>query len=410
MALNKISGKSIKAFFAIGIVILAFFTIVGCGSDDIILSTERFTVNFNANGGEVSPTSKTEEAGTSIILPTPSRSCFSFNGWFTSASGGTRVNSPYTITSNITLFARWTENPTQFTITFNANGGVVSPTSQTVDSNTTLNSFPIPTRDDFIFDGWFTAGGTRIMPPYRLILNITLFAQWTQSSSGTPVAAGYDGEHRTINREGINIEIVFVSSGTFTQGGSKFGEAFGREREVTLTRGYWIGKYPITQSQYEAVIGRNPSRFGRFPNSNYPVERVTWHDAVVFSSQVGGRLPTEAEWEFAARGGNNSEGFEFSGSDNVDMVAWYLRNSNSNGTRIVGTMHMANELGIYDMSGNVWEWCEDKVANPRVMRGGSASIGASYCCVANRLYYSYDYRYDYFGFRLACSSNIYSQS
>ncbi|MCL2845508.1 MAG: InlB B-repeat-containing protein [Chitinivibrionia bacterium] len=150
----------------------------------------QFTVTFNANGGTVSPTSRVVNAGTSTTLPTPTRSGFTFNGWFTSSSGGTRVGgagSSYTVNSNITLWAQWTATPSQFTVTFNANGGTVSPTSRVVNAGTPT-TLPTPTRSGFTFNGWFTSssGGTRVGSAgdsYWVNSNITLWAQWTSISS-----------------------------------------------------------------------------------------------------------------------------------------------------------------------------------------------------------------------------------
>jgi len=166
---------------------------------------------------------------------------------------------------------------------------------------------------------------------------------------------GTDGEQRTINVSGVDIDVIFVAPGTFRMG---VGAPSGRsivQRYVTLTRGFWISRTPITQAQYQAVMGNNPSNFSGNPNN--PVEQVTWYNANDFAQRVGGRLPTEAEWEFAARGGNFSQGFIFSGSNTLREVGWYSGNSNKR-TQPVGQLR-ANELGIHDMSGNVWEWIAD---------------------------------------------------
>ena len=166
-------------------------------------------------------------------------------------------------------------------------------------------------------------------------------------------------------------------------------------------------------------MGGNPSyRKG----SNKPVERVSWEDANAFCMELNlmtgmnFRLPTEAEWEYAARGGNKSRGCKFAGSHSVAKVAWYTDNSSSS-THPVGNK-LPNELGLYDMSGNVYEWCSDwygdysssSQTNPtgpttgsyRVLRGGCWRSGAQYCRVAIRGYYYPDYRFNCYGFRLAC--------
>ena len=220
-------------------------------------------------------------------------------------------------------------------------------------------------------------------------------------------------------------EMVFVEGGTFTMGATaeQGSDAYGDEsptHSVTLSS-YYIGKYEVTQAQWRAVMGSNPSKF---TGDNLPVECVSWNDIQEFitklNQQTGKtfRLPTEAEWEYAARGGNKSKGYKYSGSNTIDDVAWYDNNSSST-THPVGEK-APNELGIYDMSGNVWERCQDwyrgyssdSQTNPtgptsgsaRVLRGGSWGDSARKCRVSIRNYYSPDSRSSYIGFRLACAS------
>jgi formylglycine-generating enzyme required for sulfatase activity len=228
-------------------------------------------------------------------------------------------------------------------------------------------------------------------------------SDYSDNTSATTNSSS-DGDTKTIN----GIECVLVKAGTFTMGSPESEE--GRysdetQHQVTLTQDYWISKYPVTQAQYEAVMGSNPAS-GYGVGDNYPVYNVTWNNANDFCKAVGGRLPTEAEWEFAARGGNKSNGYIYSGSDNLSEVAWYWDNIPSQnygdsdyGTQPVG-QKKANELGIYDMSGNVWEWCSDwhddyptdAVTDPtgpasgsyRVLRGGSWYYYSQYCRVADR--------------------------
>ncbi|MBN2788941.1 MAG: SUMF1/EgtB/PvdO family nonheme iron enzyme [Candidatus Delongbacteria bacterium] len=214
-------------------------------------------------------------------------------------------------------------------------------------------------------------------------------------------------------RSSVLGDLVFVEGGTESD-----------EKPVhSVTVGdFYIGKTEVTQAQWEAVMGNNPSNF---KGDNKPVEQVNWYEAVEFCNKLsemeglqkcysgsgdniscnfkanGYRLPKESEWEYAAKGGNQSRGYTYSGSDNVSDVAWYSSNSGSE-THSVATKQ-PNELGIYDMSGNVWEWCWDwyTEGSTRVLRGGSWYSYDLYCEVSDRNYHAPDHAYDGFGFRIA---------
>ena len=180
----------------------------------------------------------------------------------------------------------------------------------------------------------------------------------------TPVPTPSTSQYRTFTVGGVQFKMVFVEGGTFTMGATGY----------TLSS-YSIGETEVTQALWQAVMGSNPSYF---KGNNRPVEQVTLTDCQTFVKKLNSitgenfRLPTEAEWEYAARGGNKSLGYRYAGSNTIGNVAWYSGNSNSQ-THDVATKQ-ANELGIFDMSGNVREWCSDPYLyghEEYVIRGGA---------------------------------------
>jgi formylglycine-generating enzyme required for sulfatase activity len=210
------------------------------------------------------------------------------------------------------------------------------------------------------------------------------------------VGKGFQFKIKANARKEFEPEMIFVDGGTF-QMGSTSGEIDEKPVHSVELSSFSIGKYEVTQAQWKAVMGKNSSKF--VGCDNCPVEQVSWDDIQKFIlklNQLTGkkyRLPTEAEWEFAARGGIKGKGYKYSGSNSIGDVAWCSKNS-TNKTHPVG-LKKPNELGIYDMSGNVWEWCSDwydkydsiKQVIPmgpnsgklRVLRGGSWFVDASYC-------------------------------
>ena len=188
-----------------------------------------------------------------------------------------------------------------------------------------------------------------------------------------------------------------------------------------------IGKYEVTVGQYKAYCAATGTAMPYAPewgwNDKHPMVNISYNEAVAYCNWLGEeyggdwRLPTEAEWEFAARGGNNSKGYTYSGGNDLDELAWYA--DNAGGKTQTAGRKKSNELGIYDMSGNVWERCKDwygdysssAQSNPkgpssgsrRVLRGGSCGNAATDCRVANRTYCSPGNRYDDSGFRVLFS-------
>ena len=219
--------------------------------------------------------------------------------------------------------------------------------------------------------------------------------------------------------------MVRVEGGTFTMGATaeQGSDADGDEKpthQVTLST-YYIGKYEVTQAEWKAVMGTNPSNF---KGDNLPVVNVNWYDCQEFISKLNEltgkqfRLPTETEWEYAARGGNKSNRTKFAGSSDIDSVGWHA--GCSNGTTHPVGQKRPNELGLYDMSGNVFEWCQDwygsysstSQTNPqgpatgtrRVFRGSGWSSHPKGCSLSCRCYRDPDGRDDDIGLRLALLS------
>jgi len=246
----------------------------------------------------------------------------------------------------------------------------------------------------------------------------------TGNTPSTPTTPTTDPMTYTVN--GVSFTMVNVEGGTFTMGATpeQGDDATNFEKpahQVTLSS-YSIGQTEVTQALWLAVMGTNPSEFtGNLQN---PVEMVSWDNCQEFITRLNAltgksfRLPTEAEWEYAARGGNKSQGNKYAGSSIIDDVCWYTDNSDAT-THPVATKS-PNELGLYDMSGNVYERCQDwyyedysfisgEQINPtgpdsgtlRVMRGGSYMIDSNRCRVSRRGYISPTLKRNYIGLRLA---------
>lgn len=221
--------------------------------------------------------------------------------------------------------------------------------------------------------------------------------------------------------DSIGENMVWVTGGSFVMG-NNISEPDERPAYEVVIDGFAISRYPVTQRQWMVIMERNPSDF---PGCDQcPVDKVSWDDAQVFIQKLNAltgkkyTLPTEAEWEYAAKGGRDAPGnFRYAGSDNIDSVGWYAGNSGRM-PHPVG-QKKPNELGLYDMTGNVWEWCQDWYAkfyyeqnesnNPqgppsgsgRVRRGGSWYTQSTNCKTSTRNNVRQDYFDDIGGFRLA---------
>ncbi len=276
------------------------------------------------------------------------------------------------------------------------------------------------------------------------MLSISLLLISCKEESSSPAGSTHN----------VASDMVLVAGGTFTMGDSSSVPFVLPRHSVTLDS-FYIGKTEVTQGEWKSVMSTNPIYF-RSVGEDAPVENVTWYDCISFCNKLsiregktpcysvsgktdpaawpkdtatlnsvvcnftakGYRLPTEAEWEFAAKGGTLSKGFKFSGDSLVANSAWYFSNSGAK-THAAGTK-TANELGLNDMSGNVWEWCWDwygayssaaqsnprgpAVASKRILRGGSWDSDENNCRAYHRANnYTPDYRYYDNGFRVVCS-------
>lgn len=270
--------------------------------------------------------------------------------------------------------------------------------------------------------------GSKIRVSYEQLDSIATY-DYSEGQGGV-----LDGENRVFTVNGVSFTMVPVKAGTFTMGATAEQQDPGNDEkpthQVTLTNDYYMGETEVTQALWEAVTGYSPTVSGSSWSSakgignNYPAYYVSYEDVLSFLSKLNSltgetfRMPTEAEWEYAARGGNKSKGYQYSGSNTLGDVAWYRDNSNSM-THVVKAK-LPNEFGLYDMSGNVWEWCSDWYSDTyssssqidpvgassgsyRVIRGGGWYNSAGGCRVANRDGDAPSRHNDGIGFRLALS-------
>ena len=224
-------------------------------------------------------------------------------------------------------------------------------------------------------------------------------------------------------------DMISVEGGTFSMGCTNeqgICNASEKPSHTVKLKSFYMNKYEVTVELYQSVMGNNPSELKTCPQC--PVEGVNWNDAQTFIRKLNNltgkkyRLPTEAEWEFAARGGNNTKGYKFSGSNNCNEVAWSSKNSNQDTLHEVG-LKLPNELGLFDMNGNVEEWCSDwynsdyysllvldnpkgpKSGTDRIIRGGSVNVQHDIWNLSSRWWGEPGGKYNYHvGFRIACDN------
>ena len=270
--------------------------------------------------------------------------------------------------------------------------------------------------DDFV-RGDCNEDGNVTIADVTTLIDYLLNNQWPGEGNPDP-----DPEVVTYVLNGIEIKMVKVEGGTFTMGASGIdteAEDYEYPAHTVTLSDYYICTTEVTQQLWRAVMGNNPSHFTG--DLLCPVERVKWTDCQTFINKLNQmtgqnfRLPTEAEWEFAARGGNKSLGYKYAGGNDINEVAWYYSNAGYKTHPVA--QKLPNELGLYDMSGNVREWCNDwfksysaenqinpqgpSSGNSRVHRGGSYKDPETGCRVAKRTFDTPSTLFEYIGLRLA---------
>lgn len=272
----------------------------------------------------------------------------------------------------------------------------------------------------------------------QILSSILLLSYALSCTSEKPIEANNQALSFKVNGE--SFDMMFVEGGSFTMGctkeqGSDCEDDEMPTHEETLSS-FYIGKYEVTQRLWTAVMGKKYNKSHNTGCDDCPVENVSWEDVYCFINKLRVltntpfRMPTQAEWEFAARGGKHSKGFKYSGASAINEVAWYVKNHKETKFGKLGTTHPVgtkapNELGLYDMSGNVWEWCGDLYTQEyvrngktvhsdwpypgmkpyfrRVIRGGSWGGTAMGCRVSYRDFDTANYHDEYGGFRLVLS-------
>jgi len=252
-----------------------------------------------------------------------------------------------------------------------------------------------------------------------MIMTIILISVQAKKNRQTYNSLNRIGEKSYIETiDGVNMKMIYVEGGSFVLGSVKKGEGYSDEYpavEVSVSS-YYIGAFEVTQKQWQIIMKDNICI-----EENLPINGVSWNDALLFCeklSELTGKnyqLPTEEQWEYAARGGIKNANRKYSGSDEIDKVSWFSTNSNKE-IHSVG-LKRPNELGIYDMSGNVYEWCSDtymsytyksdslkhrSVGDYKVLRGGCWSDYASSCRVNHRFYDVSSSTSSKIGFRVVC--------
>ena len=372
----------------------------------------RTIVVFNANGAD-EDTARIAKSGVAIgDLPTPTRTGYTFDGWYTAASGGSRVTCS-TVMANVpfqTYYAHWTANV--YTIRFDPNGGRVETSSKSVRYGSAYGELPTPICDDYVFSGWYTEanGGVRVIESDVMTTDSShaLYAHWVQAAycvidlSQGSTASTYpvkylceppEGGFNTTEYKTTKLVLRRIPAGSFKLGGTD---------DVTVDMPFYIGIFEVTQRQYQLVTGATPSEH---EGAIRPVENVSWTDVrgntdtgdwttigtISPSSFIGlinaktglaCDLPTYVQWEYACRAGTTSM-FNNGGNTEEDLKQLGRCQSNTNDGKggysehtAVGS-YLSNAWGLYDMHGNVWEFSlnvSDEPGTQGVMPSGYYSL------------------------------------
>ena len=399
-----------------------------------------FTVTFNTNGG-TTVASQTVTEGNKAVRPesNPTKestvsTSFSFENWFTSTDGGTTLsetafdfNTP--ITANTVLYAKWASNSITHIVNFNSNGGS-EVVSQTVTGGSRASAPATPSRDGYAFIGWCSDDTLKNRFDFSTSITgpTTLHALWWNKSgfvlvNGATINGAVANSEVFITGRTISIRNLYVCEHEVTQSEYATYCKYGNSSKIPTTESGMGEDYPAFYvNWYDAIVYCNLRSMAEGLTPVYSIGNSTnpssWNDIVIdngkycgpgtlkgvwnelrFNRDANGyRLPTEAEWEYIARGGNNGipeTQTDYSGNDDIGLVAWYSVNSENKVHQTKSKT--ANTLFIYDMSGNVYEWCFDYKntissntpdigpnGNNRITRGGSRSYAAEYCRVYDR--------------------------
>jgi len=437
----------VRKLYLVLYLFILLFLFISCENPFLVKLLEplaKFTVTYYPDGGIPAPNSPvTMKYGSTIKQPSAmTKSDYIFDNWYMDSAKTIPVTFPIIVTSDVNLFAKWISK--KFTVTYYPDGGTPAPSSPIiVENGSTINQPSAMTKSDYIFDNWYMDSAKTIPVTFPIIVtsDVNLYAKWISYT------------------EMAEKNMVFVPGGSFEMGDDE-GWDNARPVHTVILSDFYIGKYTVTQEQYQAVMGNNPSYFTSSPatgevQSKRPVECVSWYDTLVFCNKLsimaglspayrisgstnpndwgiipnwdyniawdaveivagsnGYRLPTEAQWEYACRAGTTTA---YNTGDTIsDNTGWYNSNSGDK-THEVGKKS-ANAWGLHDMHGNVWEWCWDwygsyssgAQTNPvgadsgyyRVLRGGSWNYSAGYTRSSCRDYNSPENNDYGIGFRL----------